>query len=131
MEGSVFPKPVLKLGPAELPAMIAVRLPCRRLKPLFTEGQWLRIADRLEFSRRELETVQLVFQDAPDQAIAGELAISVNTVRTHLKRLYSKLGATSRAGLVLQIVHEYLADSQDAQRSEPTVLLHPGTRRAA
>jgi DNA-binding CsgD family transcriptional regulator len=111
--------------------MIAARLQCRRLKPLFTEGQWLRIADRLEFSRREIEIVWLVFQDAPDQAIAAELAISVNTVHTHLKRLYSKLGVRSRVGLVLQITHEHLADSQDAQRFEPTELLQSGARRAA
>ena len=111
--------------------MIAARLQCRRLQPLFTKGQWLRIADRLEFSRREIEIVRLVFQDAPDQAIAAELAISVNTVHTHLKRLYSKLGVTSRAGLVLQIVHEHLAELQDVQHFEPTVLLQPGARRAA
>ncbi len=125
------PKPVLNLGPAEPPAMIAARLQCRRLQPLFTKSQWLRIADRLEFSRREIEIVRLVFQDAPDQAIAAELAISVNTVHTHLKRLYSKLGVTSRAGLVLQIVHEHLAELQDVQHFEPTVLLQPGARRAA
>jgi len=82
--------------------MIAARLPCRRLQPLFSEGQWLRIAARLAFSPRENEIVRLVFQDAPDQAIAAELAISVNTVHTHLKRLYSKWGVTSRAGLVLK-----------------------------
>ncbi len=111
--------------------MIAARLQCRRLNPLFSEGQWLRITDRLEFSRREIEIVRLVFQDAPDRAIAAELAISVNTVHTHLKRLYWKLGVTSRAGLVLQIVHEHLAESRDVQHFEPTVLLLPATRRAA
>ena len=46
------------------------------------------IADGLEFSRRELEIVRLVFQDAADCAIADELGISVNTVHTHLKRVY-------------------------------------------
>ncbi len=111
--------------------MIAACLQCRRLQPPFTEGRWLRIADRLEFSRREVEIVRLVFQDAPDKAIADELAISVNTVHTHLKRLYSKLGVTSRVGLVLRIVHECLADSQDVQRFEPSELLQLGARRAA
>ena len=85
--------------------------------------------DCLEFSRREIEIVRLVFQDAPDQAIAAELAISVNTVHTHLKRLYSKLGVTSRAGLILQIVHEHLADLQEAEHPTPTVRLHPGLEK--
>jgi len=111
--------------------MIALKLQCPPRSPLFSDGQWLRIADRLEFSRREIEIVRLVFQDAPDQAIAAELAISVNTVHTHLKRLYSKLGVTSRAGLVLQIVHEHLADLQEAEHPTPTVRLHPGARKAA
>jgi len=111
--------------------MIAARLPCKRLEPLFSDGQWLRIADRLQFSRREIEIVRLVFQDAPDQAIADQLAISVNTVHTHLKRLYSKLDVASRAGLVLQIVHEHLADLQEAEHPTPTVRLHPSARKAA
>ena len=76
------------------------------------------------------QIVRLVFEDAPDQAIAAELAISVNTVHTHLKRLYSKLGVTSRAGLVLQIVHEHLADLQEAEHPVPIVRLHPGSKAA-
>jgi DNA-binding NarL/FixJ family response regulator len=104
--------------------MIAARLQCRRLQPLFSEGQWLRIAASMEFARRELEIVRLIFEDEQEQSIASELAISVNTVHTHLKRLYSKLVVTSRAGLILQIVREHLADSQDAQHAAPTVPRH-------
>ena len=130
MEGSVSPKSVLNLCPVKPPAMIAARLPYRRLEPLFTEGQWLRIADRLGFSQREIEIVRLVFEDIPDQAIAEELAISVNTVQTHLKRLYSKLGVVNRVGMVLQIVREHLADLRHAQYPEP-IVLPPPVRRAA
>jgi DNA-binding NarL/FixJ family response regulator len=111
--------------------MIAGRLQCRRLQPLFSEGQWLRIAASMEFTRRELEIVRLIFEDEQEQSIASELDISVNTVHTHLKRLYSKLGVTSRAGLILQIVHEHLADLQEAEHPTPRVRLHPGARKAA
>jgi DNA-binding CsgD family transcriptional regulator len=120
MDGSVS-KPVLNLGPAKPPAMIAARLQCRRLQPLFSEGQWLRIAASMEFTRRELEIVRLIFEDEQEQSIATALGISVNTVRTQLKRLYRKFGVTSRVGLVLQVVREHLADSQDAQPCRATV----------
>jgi hypothetical protein len=36
--------------------------------------------------------------------------------------LYSKLGVTSRAGLVLQIVHEHLADLQEAEHPTASAL---------
>ncbi len=75
----------------------------------------------MKLTQRELEIVRLIFADEPEQSIAAALGISVNTVRTHLKRLYHKLGVASRAGLVLRLVGEYLADSQAARHAEPTV----------
>jgi DNA-binding CsgD family transcriptional regulator len=111
--------------------MTASSLQCRRFGRPFTEAQWHNLADHLEFSRREIEIVRLVFEEARDQAIADELSISVNTVQTHLKRLYSKLGVVNRVGMVLRIVREHLADSMDARHHERIVLLEPGARRAA
>ena len=98
------PKPVLNLGPTEPPAMIALKLRCPSQAPLFSEEQWRTIADRLELSRCEVQIAKLFFENAQEQSIAGELGISVNTVHTHVKRLYLKVGVRSRLELVVQIV---------------------------
>jgi LuxR family maltose regulon positive regulatory protein len=47
-------------------------------------------------SRRELEVLRLLATSLTGPEIAGELFISVNTVRTHTKSIYSKLGVHSR-----------------------------------
>ncbi len=111
--------------------MTATRLQCRHFEPHLTEGQWLRIAERLELSRRELEIVRLLFHGAQDKIVAKELAISINTCHTHLKRLYSKLGVESRVELVLDIVREHLTGLEIGQQRGPSVPLRPDLHRAA
>jgi len=70
---------------------------------------WKTIAQSLRISNRELQIIQGIFDDRKEFAIAQELTISVHTVHTHLERLYRKLGVSSRAGLVLCILSEYLS----------------------
>jgi LuxR family maltose regulon positive regulatory protein len=47
-------------------------------------------------SERELEVLRLLTTHLSSTDIAGELTISVNTVRTHIKNIYGKLGTHSR-----------------------------------
>jgi LuxR family maltose regulon positive regulatory protein len=47
-------------------------------------------------SARELEVLRHLNTDLSAPEIAAELVVSVNTVRTHIKRIYSKLDAHSR-----------------------------------
>jgi LuxR family maltose regulon positive regulatory protein len=47
-------------------------------------------------SERELEVLRLLRTDLSGPEIATQLAVSVNTVKTHLKNIYSKLDAHSR-----------------------------------
>jgi DNA-binding NarL/FixJ family response regulator len=51
-------------------------------------------------SLRELEVLALVTQGRSNSEIARNLGLSVNTVRTHLRSLFAKLGATSRTKLI-------------------------------
>jgi LuxR family maltose regulon positive regulatory protein len=47
-------------------------------------------------SERELEVLRLLATDLSGPDIARHLVVSLNTVRTHTKNIYAKLGATSR-----------------------------------
>jgi LuxR family maltose regulon positive regulatory protein len=49
-----------------------------------------------DLSARELDVLRLLRSDLSGPDIARELNISLNTMRTHTKSVYAKLGATSR-----------------------------------
>jgi LuxR family maltose regulon positive regulatory protein len=47
-------------------------------------------------SDRELDVLRLLDSDLSGPAIARELSVSVNTVRTHTQHIFTKLGVTNR-----------------------------------
>ncbi len=49
---------------------------------------------------REIEVLSLIARGYSNQQIAGELYISLNTVKTHTKNIYSKLDAKRRTQAV-------------------------------
>ncbi|MEU4243897.1 LuxR C-terminal-related transcriptional regulator [Actinoplanes sp. NPDC026619] len=51
-------------------------------------------------SERELDVLRLLRSDLDGPAIARELTVSLNTLRTHTKNIYAKLGVNSRRGAV-------------------------------
>jgi len=56
--------------------------------------------DTASLSGREAEILQRVASGATTNAVAEELGISPYTVKTHLERVFEKLGASSRAEAV-------------------------------
>ena len=53
-------------------------------------------------SERELDVLRLLADDLSNQAIAEHLFVSLNTVKTHTKNIYSKLGISGRREAVRQ-----------------------------
>jgi DNA-binding NarL/FixJ family response regulator len=53
-----------------------------------------------ELSERELEVLRLLVAGASNKAIAAQLNLSENTIKTHISRIFAKLGVQSRAEAV-------------------------------
>lgn len=57
-------------------------------------------------SPREQEIVRMVAKGHPNKAIAGVLNISSWTVCTHLRRIFAKLGVSSRAAMIARLAED-------------------------
>ena len=53
-------------------------------------------------SERELSVLHLLSEGKTNQEIAGEMFLSINTVKSHLKNIYGKLDASNRREAVTQ-----------------------------
>ena len=51
-------------------------------------------------SERELEVLRLLRSDLDGPGMARELVVSLNTLRTHTKNIYAKLGVGSRRAAI-------------------------------
>ncbi len=57
---------------------------------------------RLKISERELEVLALIAAGSSNKEIARSLEVSPNTVKTHVTRLFEKLGAKRRTQAILR-----------------------------
>ena len=53
-----------------------------------------------DLSGRELEVLRLLVEGASNKAIASQLNLSENTIKSHISHLFGKLGVQSRAEAV-------------------------------
>ena len=51
---------------------------------------------------KQLEVARLASRGLPNERIAGDLAITVGTVKLHLHQVYKKLGINTRVELVMR-----------------------------
>jgi two-component system, NarL family, response regulator LiaR len=56
--------------------------------------------ERLGLSRREIEVLLLIAQGLSNKEIAGQLFVSLNTIKSHSSRLFDKLDVSSRTQAV-------------------------------
>lgn len=58
------------------------------------------LKQKYTLSDREIEVVELLVKGMTNKLISSDLHISINTVKSHIKRIYSKLGISNRLQLV-------------------------------
>jgi len=66
-------------------------------------------------SERELDVLRLLGTDLGGPEIARELVVSLNTVRTHTKNIYAKLGVNNRRAAVRRAAELDLSRTGDRQ----------------
>jgi DNA-binding CsgD family transcriptional regulator len=64
------------------------------------------VSPAVSLSPRERQIASLVARGMPTKAIAAALSISGWTVCTHLRRIYHRLGVSSRAAMVARLLEE-------------------------
>jgi DNA-binding NarL/FixJ family response regulator len=62
-----------------------------------------------ELSARELEVLRLLVTGASNKTIAAQLNLSENTIKTHISRIFGKLGVQSRAEAVAAALQRGMA----------------------
>lgn len=63
-------------------------------------------APAVNLSPRELAIARLIAKGLPNKSISDLLDISPYTVATHLRRIFVKLGVSSRAAMVAQLLEQ-------------------------
>jgi DNA-binding CsgD family transcriptional regulator len=91
---------IFALGCMGLGAWVAVRL-LRRPPPQPFEVNAQAVTS-LGVSARELEVLELLAAGNSNKEIARRLAVSPNTVKTHIAKLFEKLGAKRRTEAILR-----------------------------
>lgn len=54
-----------------------------------------------QLTRREMQVLDGISEGLPDSEIAGRIGLGVDTVKTHARMIFRKLGANGRANAVL------------------------------
>jgi DNA-binding NarL/FixJ family response regulator len=83
------------------------------------------VQDRLTLSHREREILHLLRDGLSIPAIAMTMFMSQSTAKTHVARLYDKLGAANRAQALMTAMHRGLIDYQ---QKAPSPVPFPGAQ---
>jgi DNA-binding NarL/FixJ family response regulator len=73
---------------------------------VLSDAAWVQVAASLRLTERELDLVHGVFDEKKADAMAADVAVSLNTVKAEMRHLFAKLGVQNRAGLIVRVFAE-------------------------
>lgn len=73
---------------------------------ILSQREWDHLTEAFALPPRQQEIVRLLFSGFGDKQIAAKLGIALPTVRTHMGRLFAKLGANDRSEVLLTLFRE-------------------------
>ena len=73
-------------------------------RKIFSKTEWAQLVEQLSLSPREAQIIKLLCDGHKNYSAACVLGISPATVKTHLSRLYAKLGVNDRFELLCLLV---------------------------
>ena len=76
---------------------------------------------KIDFSPRENQVIDLLIQGKSNKEMSVELGISVRTVEFHLSNIYKKLDVTSRTEAVIRLTEITVRESTGSELREATV----------
>ncbi len=71
--------------------------------PPLSAAEWDIVVAALRLSPQQAKVVALILQGMRDKQIAAALGINIWTVRTHLTRIFARLGIGDRVELVVRV----------------------------
>jgi len=97
--------------------------------------QFNRMTKQNDLSEREIEILSLVAKGKSNKDISQELFISPNTVKVHLRNIFSKIGVTTRTEATLFAIREGMvkvngmstSDNIEAVKADPVMVDEPLT----
>jgi DNA-binding NarL/FixJ family response regulator len=86
-----------------------------------------RSTDDGTLTEREWQVLALIAQGRSNSEIAAEVFLSINTVKTHVKNAYRKIGVSNRTEAAVWVMRPAPAPSDLAERrhAEPDVAVSP------
>lgn len=79
----------------------------RQQGPLFSPAEWRQIAASFDLSPRQSQIGMLLMDGRSDKQIATSIGIALPTLRTHLDRLFGKVGAADRVEFMVCVFRQH------------------------